>query len=130
MLTVDVISFSFKKGYPSPAEDNGGGFVFDCRFLNNPGRYEEFKQKTGQDPEVIDFLHAHSTIDNFLLEVWKIIDEAIQVYVNRDFSSLQVSFGCTGGQHRSVFCAEQTARHIMEAFPNVGVNLVHREQIR
>ena len=130
MLTVDVISFSYKKGYPDSAEGNGGGFVFDCRFLNNPGRYEEYKQLTGMDDPVKIFLHENSNIDNFLTNVWKIIDEAIEVYVSRDFSSLQIAFGCTGGQHRSVFSAEETARHILEKFPNVGVNLIHREQKR
>ena len=128
MLTVDVISFSYKKGYPTETEGNGGGFVFDCRYLNNPGRYEEYKQLTGMDDPVKIFLHENSNIDNFLTNVWKIIDEAIEVYLSRDFSSLQIAFGCTGGQHRSVFSAEETARHILEKFPNVGVNLIHREQ--
>lgn len=130
MLTVEVISFSYKKGYPEACEGNGGGFVFDCRFLNNPGRYEEYKSLTGKDEPVKIFLHERSNIDEFLTNVWKIIDEAIECYVSRDFSSLQIAFGCTGGQHRSVFSAEQTARHIMENFPHVGVNLIHREQRR
>ena len=128
MLTVDVISFSFKKGYPEPAEGNGGGFVFDCRYLNNPGRYEEYKQLTGKDESVKKFLHENSNIDAFLKNAWKIIDEAIETYSNRGFTSLQVSFGCTGGQHRSVFSAEETARHILEKYHDVGVNLIHREQ--
>lgn len=128
MLTVDVISFSYKKGYPSPAEGNGGGFVFDCRFLNNPGRYPEYKSLTGKDTKVKDFLQSNSNIEDFLINVWRIIDEAIEVYINRGFSSLQISFGCTGGQHRSVFSAEETARHIQCKFPNIGVNLIHREQ--
>lgn len=128
MLTVDVISFSYKKGYPTPAEGNGGGFVFDCRFLHNPGRYEQYKTLTGKDPEVIDFLQSDSNIDNALSSFWEIIDEAIAVYKSRDFTSLQVAFGCTGGQHRSVYAAEATARHILDKFPDVGVNLIHREQ--
>lgn len=128
MLTVDVISFSYKKGYPESAEGNGGGFVFDCRFLNNPGRYDEYKQLTGMDEPVKDFLNQHSSINTFLHDVWKITDEAIEVYLERNFSSLQISFGCTGGQHRSVYSAEETARHILEKFNNVGVNLIHREQ--
>lgn len=130
MLTVDIISFSYKKGYPEASEANGGGFVFDCRFLNNPGRHDRYKALTGKDPEVIEFLHENSTIDKFLENVWKIIDEAIEVYYSRGFTSLQVAFGCTGGQHRSVFSAEQTAKHIIEKFDNVGVNLIHREQDR
>ena len=128
MLTVDVISFSYKKGYPESSEGNGGGFVFDCRFLNNPGRYEEYKSLTGKDKPVKEFLHEKSNIDAFLRHVWEITDEAIDVYVSREFTSLQIAFGCTGGQHRSVFSAEETARHIMDKFPNVGVNLIHREQ--
>lgn len=128
MLTVEVISFSYKKGYPHPVGDNGGGFVFDCRYLNNPGRYEPYKALTGKDEAVKDFLHRESTIDVFLRNVWKITDEAIEVYSGRGFTSLQIAFGCTGGQHRSVFSAEETARHILEKFPDVGVNLIHREQ--
>ena len=128
MLTVDVISFSYKKGYPCAKEGNGGGFVFDCRYLNNPGRYEEYKDKTGKDDDVKLFLLRNSHIEEFLHNAWNIIDEAIEVYDNRGFTSLQVAFGCTGGQHRSVFAAEQTARHILQKFHNVGVNLMHREQ--
>ena len=128
MLTVDVISFSYKKGYPVNDTGNGGGFVFDCRYLNNPGRYEEYKSLTGKDAPVKEFLHANSNIDEFLANAWKIIDEAIEVYSARGFTSLQVAFGCTGGQHRSVFSAEETARHILDKFEGVGVNLIHREQ--
>ena len=128
MLTVDVISFSYRKGYPEAAEGNGGGFVFDCRFLNNPGRYEEYKSLTGKDEPVKNFLHDKSNIDAFLENAWKIIDEAVEVYSERGFTSLQVAFGCTGGRHRSVFSAEETAKHIMDKFPGVGVNLIHREQ--
>lgn len=128
MLTVDIISFSYKKGYPDPAEGNGGGFVFDCRYLNNPGRYSEYKNLTGKDEAVKTFLHNESNIDLFLENAWKIIDEAIEVYLSRNFSSLQIAFGCTGGQHRSVFSAEETARHIHDKFPNVGINLIHRER--
>lgn len=130
MLTVDVISFSYKKGYPEAAEGNGGGFVFDCRFLNNPGRYEEYKNLTGKDKPVKEFLHKHSDIDAFLLTAWNIIDEAVEAYKARGFTSLQVAFGCTGGQHRSVFSAEETAKHLMAKYNDIGVNLIHREQQR
>lgn len=128
MLTVDIISFSYRKGYPEAMEGNGGGFVFDCRFLNNPGRLEEFKSKTGMDSSVKEFLHANSGIDIFLENAWKIIDAAIDNYRERGFTSLQVSFGCTGGQHRSVFSAEETAKHIADKYDDVGVNVIHREQ--
>ena len=127
MLTVEVYSFSYRKGYPKPNEENGGGFVFDCRFINNPGRHEAYKQKTGRHKDVKEFLHSNSTVDTFLDNVWKMIDEAVEVYISRGFTSLQVSFGCTGGQHRSVFSAEETARHLKEKFPDIGVNLVHLE---
>lgn len=128
MLTVDVISFSYRKGYPLEKDGNGGGFVFDCRFLNNPGRHEQYKEKTGKDEDVKEFLHTHSSIDTFLRHVWEITDEAVSVYRERGFSSLQIAFGCTGGQHRSVFSAEETAKHLLRMFPDVGVNLIHREQ--
>lgn len=128
MLTVDVISFSYRKGYPEQKEGNGGGFVFDCRFLNNPGRHERYKALTGRDDEVKEFLQENSTIDSFLASVWRIVDEAVETYSQRGFTSLQIAFGCTGGQHRSVYSAEETARHIMEKFSDVGVNLTHREQ--
>lgn len=125
MLTVEVISFSYRKGYPEAAEGNGGGFVFDCRYLNNPGRYEEYKELTGRDEKVQEFLHENSEIDRFLEHVWAIVDKAVEAYEERGFTSLQVAFGCTGGRHRSVFSAEQTARHLMEKFPSIGVNLIH-----
>lgn len=132
MLTVDVYSFSYKKGYPEATGDNGGGFVFDCRYLNNPGRYEEYKTKTGRDHEVKEFLREKSTIGDFLENIWRITDEAIENYISRGFTSLQIAFGCTGGQHRSVYSAEETAKHILHKFKSeeVGVNLIHREQRR
>ena len=128
MLTVDVTSFSYKKGYPESKEGNGGGFVFDCRFLDNPGRHERYKTLNGKDKEVIEYLQTNSNIDNFLASAWDIIDEAIENYISRNFTSLQIGFGCTGGQHRSVYAAEKTASHILSKYPDVGVNLVHREQ--
>lgn len=127
-LTVKVSSFSFKKGYPVSDSGNGGGFVFDCRFLNNPGRYEEYRDLTGLDEAVIEFLRKNSDIDEFLKNVWKITDAAILNYIERGFTSLEIGFGCTGGQHRSVYSAEQTTRHILETFPEIVVEKVHREQ--
>lgn len=128
MLTVEVISFSYRKGYPAAADGNGGGFVFDCRFLNNPGRIDIYKSLTGKDIDVKDYLRQFSEVDFFLKHVWDIVDLAVAKYIERRFTSLQISFGCTGGQHRSVYCAEETARHLMELFPEIGVNLIHREQ--
>lgn len=128
MLTVEIYSFSFKKGYPEANAENGGGFVFDCRYLENPGRYEPYKQLTGRDEAVKIFLKERSAIGPFLENAWRIIDEAVENYISRDFSSLQVSFGCTGGQHRSVYSADETARHLREKYPEIGVVVIHREQ--
>ncbi len=125
-LTVTVYSFSYRKGIPFD-EQNGGGFVFDCRAIHNPGRYDEYKQLTGMDTPVIDFLQKDGEITPFLQSAFQLVDSSIERYIERDFSHLMVSFGCTGGQHRSVYSAEKMARHIKEKF-NVKVHLIHREQ--
>ena len=127
-LTVRISSFSFKKGYPEDESGNGGGFVFDCRFLNNPGRYDEYKALTGLDAPVIEFLQTKSDIDKFVDDAYKIVDMAIVNYTERGFSSLQVNFGCTGGQHRSVYSAEKLGKIIRENWPEVNVKVCHIEQ--
>ena len=124
-LTVTVYSFSYKKGIPTDP-DNGGGFVFDCRGQHNPGRYEEYKAFTGRDKAVIDFLKANSTIDDFLAKAIDIVSPTIETYLRRGFKNLMVSFGCTGGQHRSVYCAQNFAEQIGKKF-DVRVRLIHRE---
>lgn len=106
---------------------NGGGFVFDCRFIYNPGRREEFKVLTGKDSDVIKFLDSQEEMDKFLKNVFGIIDPAIENYLSRDFTDLMVSFGCTGGQHRSVYAAEKTLQHIKRKYPQVLVKLNHVE---
>lgn len=127
-LTVRVNSFSFKKGIPDDPGGNGGGFVFDCRAMDNPGRYQEYRSLTGRDTPVIDFLEKKGEITDFLSACYSLADAAIDNYLSRGFSSLIISFGCTGGQHRSVYSADHMARHIKERTPEVRVILTHREQ--
>lgn len=127
-LTICVSSFSFRKGYPSDPSGNGGGFIFDCRYLHNPGRYDEFKALTGRDKAVADFLESRGEVQGFLLNVKGIVFEAITKYRQRGFTNLCVGFGCTGGRHRSVYCAENLARMIKEKFPDVCIQLNHYEQ--
>lgn len=123
-LTVDIFSFSFHRGIPEDYSGNGGGFVFDCRALHNPGRYEPYKKLTGMDPEVIKFLEEKSTAAAFLANAYSLVDEMVEKYIERGFSHIQLSFGCTGGQHRSVYCAENMARHVWQKF-GVKVNVNH-----
>lgn len=126
MLTVTVISFSFKKGLPNDASGNGGGYIFDCRSTHNPGKYEQFKHLTGHDQAVIDFLEQDGEILTFLDSVYRLVDHHVERFIERDFEHLQVAFGCTGGQHRSVYCANALARHLKERYP-VQIDLIHRE---
>jgi len=126
-LKVSVTSFSYKKGLPQDPSGNGGGYVFDCRAIHNPGRYEEYKQLTGKDPEVIEFLENRSEIAGFLQHVYALVDQSVNIYLKRGFTNLSVSFGCTGGQHRSVYAAEQLASHLKNKF-KLNVVLNHREQ--
>ena len=115
-LKVTINSFSYKEGIPKDYSGNGGGFVFDCRSLENPGRYPEFKERTGLDESVIQFLDNKNDVDEFLKSVYKVVDESVKKYIDRDFKNIMINFGCTGGQHRSVFCAEKLAVHIKENF--------------
>ena len=127
MLSVTIYSFSFKRGIPEDASGNGGGYVFDCRSTHNPGRYDAYKQMTGLDQPVIDFLEQDGEILTFLNNVYQLVDHHVERYIEREFSHLQVSFGCTGGQHRSVYCAEQLAKHLKEKY-DIKIELIHREQ--
>ncbi|MDO4190352.1 MAG: RNase adapter RapZ [Bacteroidales bacterium] len=128
VLEVEVISFSFKNGYPYDASGNGGGYIFDCRALHNPGRYDAYKQLTGQDAEVIDFLQQYDEVETFITHAFALVEAHVQRYQQRGFTHLQVAFGCTGGQHRSVYCAEQMAKRLHERFEKVAIKVVHREQ--
>ena len=127
MLTVTVISFSFKKGLPTDASGNGGGYIFDCRSTHNPGKYEQFKHLTGHDQAVIDFLEQDGEILTFLDSVYRLVDHHVERFIERGFTHLQVAFGCTGGQHRSVYCAERLAQHLHDHYP-VKIHLIHRER--
>ena len=129
LLTVRINSFSYKFGIPEDPSSNGGGFVFDCRFLHNPGRYEPYKRQTGRDEPVINFLKQHSEMEPFLNNIYHIVDGAISNYIERSFTSLSVNFGCTGGQHRSVYAADCLSNYIENKF-GVKVELCHREQER
>ncbi len=127
-LLVKVKSFSYKKsGIPKDESENGGGFVFDCRGILNPGRFEPYKQLTGRQKEVQDFLEQQTSMPDFLNNIYNIIDISVEDYLNRGFENLAINFGCTGGQHRSVYAAEQVARHLRNKY-KVKIELEHVEQ--
>ena len=124
-LLVKINSFSYlKTGYPTDPTENGGGFVFDMRGILNPGRIDEFKTQSGLDKGVQDFLEQQTKMPDFLNSIYNIVDIAAEDYITRGFESLMINFGCTGGQHRSVYAAEQVARHLKNKF-NVKVELNH-----
>ena len=126
-LRVRVFSFSYRKGIPADESGNGGGYVFDCRSTHNPGRYEPYKKLTGLDAPVIRFLEDDGEILTFLDSVYKLADAHVQRYIDRGFTDLMFSFGCTGGQHRSVYSAQHLAEHLHEKF-GIEVHVCHREQ--
>jgi len=122
-LIVRVFSFSFHRGLPKDETGHGGGFVFDGRSIPNPGREERFKTFTGKDAPVIDYLNQQESVHQFLASVMSLVDASVGNYQRRGFKSLMVSFGCTGGQHRSVYLAEQLAKHLRD---RNGVEVVVR----
>jgi aminoglycoside/choline kinase family phosphotransferase len=127
-LTVTVTSFSYKKsGIPTDTSGNGGGFVFDCRGIENPGRYEEYKKLTGRDQPVIDFLKQQKSMDDFLQQTLALVSSSVENYIERGFEHLSVHFGCTGGQHRSVYSADIMAKHLSSKY-GVKVALTHVQQ--
>ncbi len=126
-LVVHVYSFSFRKGIPEDPSGNGGGYVFDCRSTHNPGRYEPYKKLTGLDEPVIRFLEDDGEILEFLKPVYTLAEHHVERYIQRGFTSLMFCFGCTGGQHRSVYSAQHLAEYIHEKY-GVEVEITHREQ--
>lgn len=129
VLTVRVESFSFRKGVPYDPSGNGGGFVFDCRAIHNPGRYEKYRTMCGKDQEVKEFFAKESDMDLFCNLINQTVDLAVEKYLLRGYKNLAVFTGCTGGQHRSVYCAESIANHLTTKFGNkIYVNLKHNEE--
>jgi RNase adaptor protein for sRNA GlmZ degradation len=122
-LTVRIFSFSFHREMPTDETGHGGGFVFDARSLPNPGREERFWTLTGKDAAVIDYLDREASVHQFLSSAMSLVDESVSSYQRRGFRNLMVSFGCTGGQHRSVYLAEQLAKHLRDS---AGVEVVVR----
>ncbi|MEO7923321.1 MAG: RNase adapter RapZ [Chitinophagaceae bacterium] len=126
-LVVKIHSFSYRKAIPADDSGNGGGFVFDCRGILNPGRVDSMKTQTGRDKDVKDFLEQQTKMTEFLNSIFDIVDITVEEYIKRDFESLSVSFGCTGGQHRSVYAADALARHLKNKF-KVKIELKHLVQ--
>ncbi|MEA1898027.1 MAG: RNase adapter RapZ [Bacteroidota bacterium] len=126
-LTVQINSFSYKRGIPVDESGHGGGFVFDCRAVHNPGRYEDYRNLTGKDQKVIDFLDKRKDMKEFLKQSQSLVEQAIENYLERGFTNLMVSFGCTGGRHRSVYSAEYLASMLDKEYDLI-IELKHREQ--
>ena len=124
-LTVTVQSFSFKKGIPEDKSGNGGGFAFDCRALPNPGREKKYANFTGKDDCVKEYLQQYPEVETFVNHVNALVDMSVDNYLERKFTHLTVNFGCTGGQHRSVYFAERTAEHLRAKYPQIIVDLRH-----
>ncbi len=125
-LIVEIYSFSYKRGFPDDFSGNGGGYVFDCRSIHNPGKYEQYRYLTGNDQPVIDFLEKDGEILDFLEDVYKLADRHVKRYIERGFTHLMFCFGCTGGQHRSVYCANHLAEYLSSRY-DIVVKLTHRE---
>lgn len=129
MLHIDIHSFSYKKGgIPKDETGNGGGYCFDCRGILNPGRIDQYKEQTGRDTEVQEYLETQTKMPEFLEYIKRLVSITIEDYLSRGFEHLQINFGCTGGQHRSVYSAEKITDFIKENYPQASVKLTHDEQ--
>ena len=129
VLHVEIHSFSYKKGgIPKDSTGNGGGYAFDCRGILNPGRIDQYKPMTGAEKPVQEFLETQTKMPAFLKAAHEILSLTLDNYVERGFEHLQINFGCTGGQHRSVYAAIQTAKYIEQNYPNAKVTIQHDEQ--
>ncbi|MFQ5769269.1 MAG: phosphotransferase, partial [bacterium] len=126
-LTIQIQSFSYKEGLPKDETGHGGGFIFDCRTLPNPGRLEKYAKQTGNDSEVIAFLENEEEVHSFLTRVRDLISQVVENYQRRNFSHLSVAFGCTGGQHRSVYCVNVLEKYLRDKYPNLKVEVLHRD---
>jgi aminoglycoside/choline kinase family phosphotransferase len=126
-LQIHVYSFSYKRGLPEDVTGHGGGYVFDCRGILNPGRIEAYKTQTGKDAAVKEYLLTQTLMPQFLDSVYSTVDISIDDYIQRNFDQLSISFGCTGGQHRSVFAAESMVQHIKEKY-GIEATVIHLEQ--
>lgn len=128
-LHIDIHSFSYKKGgIPKDLTGNGGGFCFDCRGILNPGRIAEYKAQTGNDEAVRKYLKENTKIHDFLAAIETLVSINIEDYLERGFENLQINFGCTGGQHRSVYSANHIAEFIRKKYPQTQVKVTHDEQ--
>jgi Predicted P-loop-containing kinase len=126
-ITLSINSFSYRRGIPPDETINGGGFVFDCRLLNNPGKLDKFKTLTGLDIPVIEYLDEDSKVSSFLENVFNIVDSAIESYGFKGYTHLMVNFGCTGGQHRSVYAVEKLEAHLSEKYSGLNILKRHKE---
>jgi RNase adaptor protein for sRNA GlmZ degradation len=126
-LKVEVVSFSYRKGIPGDPSNNGGGFVFDCRGINNPGTYEHYNRYSGLDKPVVRFLEEDGEVTRFLTPIYRLVDATVDRYQEKGYTLLTVCFGCTGGRHRSVYSAQRLAEHLHGKF-GMEVHLTHREE--
>jgi aminoglycoside/choline kinase family phosphotransferase len=127
-LKVSIRSFSFRKGFPVDESGNGGGYIFDCRSLPNPGREKAYKRMTGKDQPVIDYLEKEPAVSEFLNITTHLVENSVKAYLSRGFTHLMVSYGCTGGQHRSVYSAEKLAERLARSY-DVAIDLQHNEEL-